>query len=195
MKKKISPKKNFFVKFSTKEQPKWAILGYFLKKQAWNLVWGSRGVPNFFSYLKAYLLWSRKCYGYVLNRLKPLSNMQKYDCWSLVRNRQKSTFSPKIRISFDSETNFQTSLKSLFYEFNHQFLFSLPRKTMWLVMVCSDGESSISRYAGVGRQLLPDKPLKDIFKNAAIDNFLFLVCQIMNQNNHKDGQSVLWWWI
>ena len=165
--KKISQKKNFFVKFSTKEQPKWAILGYFLKKQAWNLVWGSRGVPNFFPYLKAYLLWSRKCYGYVLNRLKPLSNMQKYDCWSLVRNRQKSTFSPKIRISFDSETNFQTSLKSLFYEFNHQFLFSLPRKTMWLVMVCSDGESSISRYAGVGRQLLPDKPLKDIFKNAA----------------------------
>ena len=62
-------------------------------------------------------------------------------------------------------------------------------------MVCSDGESSISRYAAVGRQLLPDKPLKDIFKNAAIDNFLFLVCQIMNQNNHKDGQSVLWWWI
>ena len=56
MKKKISQKKIFFVKFSTKEQPKWAILGYFLKKQAWNLVWGSRGVPNFFPYLKAYLL-------------------------------------------------------------------------------------------------------------------------------------------
>ena len=31
-------------------------------------------------------------------------------------------------------------------------------------MICSDGESSISRYAGVGRQLLPDKPLKEILK-------------------------------
>ena len=39
---------------------------------------------------------------------------------------------------------------------------------MWWVMVCSDGESSISRYAGVGRQLLPDKPLKEILKNGLI---------------------------
>ena len=88
MKKKFSQKKIFFVKFSTKEQPKWAILGYFWKKQAWNLVWGSRGVPNFFSYLKAYLLRSRKCYGYVFNRLQPLSNLQKYDRLSdLAQNR------------------------------------------------------------------------------------------------------------
>ena len=36
---------------------------------------------------------------------------------------------------------------------------------MKLVMICNDGESSISRYAGVGCQLLPDKPLKDILKN------------------------------
>ena len=40
-------------------------------------------------------------------------------------------------------------------------------------MVCSDGESSISRYAGVGRQLLHDKPLKDIFKNAVRQRFIF----------------------
>ena len=40
-------------------------------------------------------------------------------------------------------------------------------------MVCSDGESNISRYAGVGRQLLPDKPLKDIFKNAVRQRFIF----------------------
>ena len=32
-------------------------------------------------------------------------------------------------------------------------------------MIFSDGESSISRYAGIGRQLLPDKPLKEILKN------------------------------
>ena len=98
------------------------------------------------------------------------------------QNWQKSTFSPKIRISFDSETNFQTSLKSLFYEFNHQFLFSLPRKTMWLVMVCSDGESSISRYAGVGRQLHPQKPMEEmeeILRNE-LDNFLSLLCLGMN---------------
>ncbi len=36
---------------------------------------------------------------------------------------------------------------------------------MKFVMICNDGESSISRYAGVGCQLLPDKPLKDILKN------------------------------
>ena len=36
---------------------------------------------------------------------------------------------------------------------------------MKLVMICNDGESSISRYAGVGCQLLPDKPLKEILKN------------------------------
>ena len=36
---------------------------------------------------------------------------------------------------------------------------------MRLIMICSDVESSISRYAGVGRQLLPDKPLKEILKN------------------------------
>ena len=35
-------------------------------------------------------------------------------------------------------------------------------------MICSDGESSVSRYAGVGRQLLPDKPLKEILKNLPI---------------------------
>ena len=46
-------------------------------------------------------------------------------------------------------------------------------------MVCSDGESSISRYAGVGRQLLPDKPLKDILRNE-LDNFLSLLCLGMN---------------
>ena len=36
---------------------------------------------------------------------------------------------------------------------------------MMLIMICRDGESSIYRYAGVGRQLLPDKPLKEILKN------------------------------
>ena len=36
---------------------------------------------------------------------------------------------------------------------------------MKLVMICSDGESSICRYAGVGCQLLPDKPLKDILES------------------------------
>ena len=45
-------------------------------------------------------------------------------------------------------------------------------------MICSDGESSISMYAGVGRQLLPDKPLKEILKM----DFLFLVCLGMNTN-------------
>ena len=54
-------------------------------------------------------------------------------------------------------------------------------------MICSDGESSISRYAGVGRQLLPDKPLKEILKNG----LYFLVCLGMNTNDHEDGQSIL----
>ena len=40
-------------------------------------------------------------------------------------------------------------------------------------MICSDGESSISRYAGVGRQLLPDKPLKEILKNVLRQLFYF----------------------
>ena len=31
-------------------------------------------------------------------------------------------------------------------------------------MISSDGESSNSRYAGIGRQLLPKNPLKEIFK-------------------------------
>ena len=34
-----------------------------------------------------------------------------------------------------------------------------------MARVSCDSESSISRYAGVGRQLLPDKPLKEILKN------------------------------
>ena len=59
-------------------------------------------------------------------------------------------------------------------------------------MVCSDGESNISRYAGLGRQLLPDKPLKDIFKNAVRQRFIFgkttfYFWYAVNQNNHEDG--------
>ena len=58
-------------------------------------------------------------------------------------------------------------------------------------MICSDGESSISRYAGVGRQLLPGKPLKEILKNGLSQFFLFLVCLGMNINSHEDGQGIL----
>ena len=46
-----------------------------------------------------------------------------------------------------------------------QFFFVGIQTTMWRVIVSSDSESSISRYAAVGRQLLPDKPLKEIIKN------------------------------
>ena len=41
-------------------------------------------------------------------------------------------------------------------------------------MICSDGESSISRYAGVGRQLHPQKPMEEILRNE-LDNFLSLL--------------------
>ena len=48
--------------------------------------------------------------------------------------------------------------------FDQQFFFPQPQYTTRLIMICSGGESSISRYAGVGRQLLPDKLLKEILK-------------------------------
>ena len=34
------------------------------------------------------------------------------------------------------------------------------------IIISSDGECSNSRYAGIGRQLLPKNPLKEIFKQS-----------------------------
>ena len=45
--------------------------------------------------------------------------------------------------------------------------------TLSMARVSCGGEYSISGYAGVGRQLLHDKPLKDIFKNAVRQRFIF----------------------
>ena len=61
--------------------------------------------------------------------------------------------------------------------------------TIRRVIVSSDGESSISRYAGVGRQLLPDKPLKEILKNGLRQLFIFGMPG-MNANNHGEGHSI-----
>ena len=57
------------------------------------------------------------------------------------------------------------------------------------VIVSSDGKSSISRYAGVGRQLLPDKPLKEISKNGLRQLFIFGMPGMIT-NNHGEGHSI-----
>ena len=70
----------------------------------------------------------------------------------------------------------KNGLRQLFY-----FWYALVRTqiTMRMARVSCDGESSISRYAGVGRQLHLQKPMKEILRNE-LDNFLSLLCLGMN---------------